>query len=106
MTTRRTYSLAAIVSAILGLYLVVWLHIAPYLGVGAGALTAVTILIVAAAVGDEPEVADAAWRQAAPDLVEREPEAPGAREPAAWPAIREEPVDPERPVTLERPIAP
>ena len=84
MDRPRTSVLGLVVGVLLGGYLVVWLHLPPFVGVGAAAVTLVVILILAAAIGGDPEASDLAWREAAPDLAGRRPEEPGPFEPARW----------------------
>jgi hypothetical protein len=84
MQRRRTYALALGVAVILSAYLVFWLHLLPYLGIALGAFAAVAILVLGATLGDDPDVARQAFRQAAPDLAGRAPGQPDRREPRTW----------------------
>src|SRR6266704_1901339 len=84
MHRRRTYALALGVAVILGAYLVFWLHLLPYLGIALGAFAAVAILVLGATLGDDPDVARQAFRQAAPELAGRAPGRPDRREPRNW----------------------
>jgi hypothetical protein len=65
----RIVLLAIAVGVGVGLYFVLWFRWPTFLGVGSGAVMAILLLLVAASLGDDPAVADAAWREAAPDLV-------------------------------------
>ncbi len=60
-----------------GVYVQAWLHWPTFLAVAVGAVMAIVLLLLAASLGEDPAAADAAWREAAPDLVGRSP----AREP-------------------------
>jgi predicted MFS family arabinose efflux permease len=64
-----------------GVYVGAWLHWPTFLAVAIGAVMAIVLLLLAASLGEDPAAADAAWREAAPDLVGPPPRTPG--EPAA-----------------------
>lgn len=81
----RTLGLAAGVAVVIAAYLIAWLHLAPHLAVGAGAIAAVVILLTAAALGEDPRRAADAWRRSAGGSGGRAPDAPGPHEPATWP---------------------
>jgi hypothetical protein len=65
----RVVLLALVIGVAVGAYFVLWFHWPTFLGVGAGAVMTILLLLVAASLGDDPAVADAAWREAAPDLI-------------------------------------
>jgi len=69
----RTLAIAAISSLGLVLYLVLWFRWPITLSLAAGALMATVVVMTSASLGADPAEADAAWRAAAPDLVERPP---------------------------------
>ena len=52
-----------------GLYFALWFHWPTFLAVGVGAFMTIVLLMVASSLGEDPAEADAAWREAAPDLV-------------------------------------
>lgn len=85
MATRRTVALGLAVGVIFAAYLAFWLHIVPYLALAIGASALVLILLLAAAFGEDAEVADAAWRDAVGPTAGREPGQPSAYEPSTWP---------------------
>jgi hypothetical protein len=84
MATRRTIALGVAVGVIFAIYLAFWLHVVLYIATAAGASALVLILVLAAAFGDDAEVADAAWRRAAGATAGREPGERSAYEPPAW----------------------
>lgn len=62
--------LAAIgVGVIVGGYVLLWIRWPTFVAVAVGAFMAIVLLMIAASLGGDPSVADAAWRKAAPDLV-------------------------------------
>lgn len=67
----RTLVVALALGLGVGLYLELWLRWPTFLNVGVGAFLALVALLISAALGEDPEAADAAWREAAPDLVRR-----------------------------------
>jgi hypothetical protein len=84
MATTRTVALGLAVGAIFAAYLAFWLHVIPYVSMAAGASALVLILVLAAAFGEDAEVADAAWREAAGPGAGRDPAQPSAHEPRDW----------------------
>jgi hypothetical protein len=86
MPGARGLLVALALGTALGVYVALWIRVPTFLAVGIGAFVTLVTLLVAASVGDDPADADAAWRGAAPDLVERRPgpdadtqRAPGTR---------------------------
>ncbi|HKG57761.1 MAG TPA: hypothetical protein VKA85_10985 [Candidatus Limnocylindrales bacterium] len=75
----RVIALAAFVGIAVGTYFQAWIHWPTPLAVAIGAAMAVVLLTIAASLGEDAAAADAAWRDAAPDLV-RTPGAPAANE--------------------------
>ena len=75
-----------------GVYVQAWLHWPTFLAVAIGAVMAVVLLLLAASLGEDPAAADAAWREAAPDLVgrppTRKPYEPAAGDPPTAPRAR------------------
>jgi membrane protein YdbS with pleckstrin-like domain len=65
----RIVALAIAVGIGVGLYFQLWFRWPTFLAVAAGAVMAIVLLLVAASLGEDRAVADAAWREAAPDLV-------------------------------------
>jgi hypothetical protein len=65
----RIVALAIAVGIGVGLYFQLWFRWPTFLAVAAGAVMTIVLLLVAASLGEDPAVADAAWRDAAPDLV-------------------------------------
>ena len=70
LASLRTFAIAAISSLGLVSYLVVWFHWPITLSLALGALMATVVVMTSASLGSDAEDADAAWRAAAPDLVE------------------------------------
>jgi hypothetical protein len=71
-----------------GVYVQAWLHWPTFLAVAIGAVMAIVLLLLAASLGEDPAAADAAWRDAAADLVGPAParkpdEAPAGNPPTA-----------------------
>jgi len=66
---------AAIIAVLVGLgaalYFALWFHWPTFLAVAVGAFMAIVLLMIASSLGEDPAAADAAWREAAPDLVAR-----------------------------------
>ena len=56
-----------------GLYFALWFHWPTFLAVAVGAFMTIVLLMVASSVGEVPAAADAAWREASPDLVSPPP---------------------------------
>ena len=67
----RTLSIAGFTSLGLVLYLVLWFQWPVTLALALGALMATLIVMTTTSLGDDPAKADAAWREAAPDLVDQ-----------------------------------
>jgi hypothetical protein len=78
--------LVAIVAGLLpALYFGLWFHWPTFLAVATGAIVSIIMLMVIASIGPDPAAEEAAWREAAPDLV-RLPGTPGpAERPAQLP---------------------
>jgi hypothetical protein len=72
----RTVAVAIFVGLVAGIYVEVWIHWPTFVAVALGAVMAILLLMVASSLGDDPARADAAWREAAPDLVARPPAPP------------------------------
>jgi len=68
----RALAIAALTGVGVGLYFEVVQRWPTFLSIAAGATLAIVMMLFAASLGDDPQAADAAWRAAAPDLVERE----------------------------------
>jgi hypothetical protein len=75
----RALLVAAAVALGMGFYLQAWVGWPTYLAVGVAALMAVVILISAAALEDDRETVDAAWREASADLDRARPPEPSER---------------------------
>lgn len=75
-----------------GIYVQGWLHWPTFLAVAVGAVMAIVLLLLAASLGEDPAAADAAWREAAADLVgrvpARKPDEPAAGDPPTTPRVR------------------
>ena len=69
MPSLRIVALALAVGVGVGLYFQGWFHWPTFLAVGGGAVMTIVLLLIAASLGDDPAAADAAWREAAPDLI-------------------------------------
>jgi predicted MFS family arabinose efflux permease len=74
----RSAIVAVLVGLGAGLYFALWFHWPTFLAVAVGAFMAIVLLMIASSLGEDPAAADAAWREAAPDLVTR----PGSPESA------------------------
>jgi hypothetical protein len=61
-----------------GLYFALWFRWPTFLAVAVGAFMTIILLMVASSLGEDPAAADAAWREAAPDLVAPPPAQPAA----------------------------
>jgi hypothetical protein len=95
VASARALTVAAVAGLGVALYFALWFKWPTFLAIAAGATLAVVMLLFAASLGDDPQQADAAWRAAAPDLVERE------RASATEPDLSAEPGD--RPTAAGRP---
>ena len=73
----RALAIALVLGLGVGVYVQARLHWPTFLAVAIGAVMAIVLLLLAASLGEDPAAADAAWREAAPDLIGR----PAAREP-------------------------
>jgi hypothetical protein len=65
----RAAIIAVLVGLAAGLYFALWFHWPTFLVVAVGAFMAIVLLMIASWLGEDPAAADAAWREAAPDLV-------------------------------------
>jgi hypothetical protein len=72
MPSPRAAALAVVVGLAIGLYFALWFRWPTFLAVAIGATMAIVLLLFASSLADDPAAADAAWRQAAPDLAARE----------------------------------
>ena len=83
----RALALAIAVGLGVGAYVQLWLHWPTFLAVAIGAVMTIVLLLLAASLGGDPGLADAAWREAAPDLVVRPagPVIPAQPEPGPVP---------------------
>jgi hypothetical protein len=86
----RALVIAVVAGLLPAIYFAAWFKWPAFLAVGVGAVVAVLMLMVIASIGSDPASEEAAWREAAPDLVRNagEPgpsEHPGQqpREPSA-----------------------
>jgi uncharacterized membrane protein len=78
MPRLRTIVVAAAVGLAVGTYLLAFVRWPAFLAVAVGAVMTVVILLLAASIEDDAELADNAWREAAPDLAgHRSPADPG-----------------------------
>lgn len=75
MPRLRSILVAAGVGLAVGSYLLLFVRWPAYLAVAVGAVMTVVILLLAGSIEDGAEAADAAWREAAPDLAQRRPPA-------------------------------
>ena len=89
----RALVIAGVAGLLPAIYFAAWFKWPAFLAVGVGAVVAVLMLMVIASIGSEPASEEAAWREAAPDLVRNagEPgpsERPGRQpgSPSAGPA--------------------
>jgi hypothetical protein len=69
----RTVAIAIGVGLVAGLYVELWIRWPTFVAVAVGAVMAILLLMVASSLGEDPARADAAWRDAAPDLVAPQP---------------------------------
>ena len=69
MPGARAAIIAILVGLGAGLYFALWFHWPTFLAVAVGAFMAIVLLMIASSLGEDPAAADAAWREAAPDLV-------------------------------------
>jgi hypothetical protein len=72
----RTVAVAIGVGLVAAIYVELWIHWPTFLAVALGAVMAILLLMVASSLGEDPARADAAWRDAAPDLVAAQPPLP------------------------------
>jgi hypothetical protein len=77
----RTLAIAGISSLGLVLYMVLWFHWPITLSLAVGALMATLVVMTSASLGDDTAATDAAWRAAAPDLIDTPAEAPDREMP-------------------------
>jgi hypothetical protein len=91
----RALTIAGVAGLLPAIYFAAWFKWPAFLAVGVGAIVAVLMLMVIASIGSNSASEEAAWREAAPDLV-RLAGAPGPSEhPATPPGPRSaEPTDP------------
>jgi hypothetical protein len=73
----RTLAVAGLSSLGLVVYLVLWFRWPVAISLGVGVLMALLVVLTSASLGADPAEADAAWRAAAPDLVDRPAGTPG-----------------------------
>jgi hypothetical protein len=64
-----------------GIYVELWIRWPTFVAVAVGAVMAILLLMVASSLGEDPARADAAWREAAPDLVAPPPSPPSPSAP-------------------------
>lgn len=69
----RGLLISILVGAIVAMYTILWWRWSVPAGLGVAVLLAGLALMTSAAFGGDPGAADAAWRAAAPDLVEPRP---------------------------------
>ena len=81
MPDRRAITVSLMVGLGIAGFTVLWWHWAPAIGGGLGVLLGGLTLIGTAAVGGSQAAADAAWREAAPDLQEFGDAGPAERVP-------------------------
>jgi hypothetical protein len=78
MPRLRTIIVAAAVGLAVGAYLLTFVRWPAFLAVAVGAVMTVVILLLAGSIEHDADVADTAWREAAPDLTgHRAPADPG-----------------------------
>jgi hypothetical protein len=65
----RTVAIAIGVGLIAAIYVELWIRWPTFVAVALGAVMAIVLLMIASSLGEDPARADAAWREAAPDLV-------------------------------------
>jgi hypothetical protein len=87
--------IAAVAGLLPAIYFAAWFKWPAFLAVGVGAVVAVVMVMVIASIGSDPASEDAAWREAAPDLI-RLPGSPGpgeriAGQPAGSAAVEDSP---------------
>ena len=66
----KTLSIAVLSGFALAAFLTLFWRWPPAVGVGVGVLASAVVLLTSVSFGTDPARADAAWREAAPDLVE------------------------------------
>jgi quercetin dioxygenase-like cupin family protein len=82
----RALVIAAVAGLLPAVYFAAWFKWPAFLAVGVGAIVALGMVMVIASIGSPPASEDAAWREAAPDLMRR-PGDPGPTEhPASQPS--------------------
>ena len=79
MPGARAALFAVVIGLGAGLYFALWFHWPTFLAVAVGALLGIVLLMIASSLGADPAAADAAWREAAPDLVAPPPSVPPSR---------------------------
>lgn len=72
MPSWRALALSVALGVGVATYFALWFRWPTFLAIAIGATLAVVLLLFAASLADDPAAADSAWREAAPDLVERE----------------------------------
>jgi hypothetical protein len=76
----RTVAVAIGVGLLAGIYVELWIRWPTFVAVAVGAVMAILLLMIASSLGEDPARADAAWREAAPDLVAPPPSRPAPPE--------------------------
>ena len=66
----RTVLIAIGVGVLAGVYVELWIRWPTFVAVAVGATMGIVLLMIASSLGEDPAAADAAWRAAAPDLVD------------------------------------
>jgi hypothetical protein len=91
----RALIIAGVAGLLPAIYFAAWFKWPAFLAVGVGAIVAVLMLMVIASIGSSSASEEAAWREAAPDLVRSAGALGPSEHPAATPGPRSaEPTDP------------
>ena len=88
MPTGKAAIIAVVSSAGLMLYALLWFHWPVSISVGLGALLGTSVLATSVGLGRDAADADAAWREAAPDLLDPPAEPSPTEVPARHPPGR------------------
>jgi predicted MFS family arabinose efflux permease len=79
MPSFRALGLALLLGVLITVYFALWFGWPAFLALAIGATMGVVLLLFATSLADDPAEADAAWRDAAPDLAARERPARASR---------------------------
>jgi hypothetical protein len=79
MPGARAAGFAAVIGLGAALYFALWFRWPTFLAVAVGAFLAIVLLMIASSLGEDRAAAEAAWREAAPDLITPTSSPPSSR---------------------------